>query len=232
MSTAKNNMPDNDSIHDFAVSEYIERLIVRRLDGELTDEESLALDRELLRCPQARAMFDAYSRNDALAGAAIRSAASHGEASVSAAIESDSIARGGRRESEFEPLRFDRRTARAHRWMWAASAVAACLALFMFWHTPAMRTDGGASIADRNPPHAPIRKNHAPIPWVGVPGGDVGVFNAADIAPRPVNRQTDRNYYFVPNKSDGRIYLLSVDRIREMEQPKTAVNDSRQWDPI
>jgi len=235
MSSA-NDIPDdilNDDATDSgaAVSASIERMIVRKLDGELTGEASVALDRELLRCPQARAMFEAYSRNDALAGPVIRSAANCAEAPITAAFETEYSARGGRHE--FESIRFDRHgTARRHRWMWAASAVAACLAMAMFWHTPAERAGNGAGIVDGDTARDPVRKSHAPIPRVGVPGGEVGVFNAADIAPHPVNRQTDRNYYFVPNTRDGRIYLFSVDRIRETEQPKIIGAESRRWDPI
>lgn len=44
-----------------------ERLITRRLDDELTEEQSLALDRELLRDPELRQTFEQQQRIDLLA---------------------------------------------------------------------------------------------------------------------------------------------------------------------
>ena len=54
------------------VNERIERLICRRLDGELTREERLELDRALARDPAARALLNDYARNDALVAGALR----------------------------------------------------------------------------------------------------------------------------------------------------------------
>ncbi len=56
------------------VDERIERLIVRRLDGELTDDESLELDRELLRSPQARQLLGEYQEIDGAAADALTTA--------------------------------------------------------------------------------------------------------------------------------------------------------------
>ncbi len=52
------------------VSEHVERLIVRRLDGDLTAEEAHQLNCELVRNPQARRMLEAYEKVDVLAMAA------------------------------------------------------------------------------------------------------------------------------------------------------------------
>lgn len=53
------------------VSENIERAIVRSLDGMLSDEQQLELDRELIRNPEARRMMDEYRCADELAAAAL-----------------------------------------------------------------------------------------------------------------------------------------------------------------
>jgi len=53
------------------VSDNIERLIVRRLDGALTEDEGLQLDRELLRNPDARQLLEDYARVDAVASSAL-----------------------------------------------------------------------------------------------------------------------------------------------------------------
>jgi len=48
------------------IDERTEQLITRRLDGELADGESLELDRELIRSPEARRAFEDAQRIDAL----------------------------------------------------------------------------------------------------------------------------------------------------------------------
>ena len=53
------------------IDPQIERLIVRRLDGELTPDEQLELDRVLLKDPAARDLLEAYGRIDRDAGDAL-----------------------------------------------------------------------------------------------------------------------------------------------------------------
>ena len=45
--------------------ERTERLITRKLDGELTEAESLELDKALVRSPEARSLLEDYERTDA-----------------------------------------------------------------------------------------------------------------------------------------------------------------------
>ena len=49
------------------IDERTERLITRRLDGELTEDESLDLDKRLIRSPEARQAFEESQRIDMLA---------------------------------------------------------------------------------------------------------------------------------------------------------------------
>lgn len=49
-----------------------EQLITRRLDGEITEEESLELDKRLIRSPEARAHMEEQARIDMLAGEVVR----------------------------------------------------------------------------------------------------------------------------------------------------------------
>lgn len=51
----------------------IQRLINRRLDGELNGDESLELDKTLIRSPEVRRELDELQRIDRLAGDAVRS---------------------------------------------------------------------------------------------------------------------------------------------------------------
>ncbi len=56
------------------IDERTEILINRRLDGALSDEEALELDKLLIRNPQARVMLEACQRQDALASSLLRTA--------------------------------------------------------------------------------------------------------------------------------------------------------------
>jgi len=56
------------------IDEGTERLINRRLDGELGESESLELDKLLIRSPQVRALAEEYERNGAAAAEALRAA--------------------------------------------------------------------------------------------------------------------------------------------------------------
>jgi anti-sigma factor RsiW len=49
-----------------------EQLITRRLDGEITEQESLELDKRLIRSPEARAYMEELDRIDSLAGTTLR----------------------------------------------------------------------------------------------------------------------------------------------------------------
>jgi anti-sigma factor RsiW len=50
--------------------DILERRIVRSLDGELSEDEQLELDRELIRNPAARCLFEEYRAVDAAAASA------------------------------------------------------------------------------------------------------------------------------------------------------------------
>jgi anti-sigma factor RsiW len=54
------------------LDERTERLINRRLDGEITGQESLELDKLLIRNPEARAYLEDLQRQDVLAGRVLR----------------------------------------------------------------------------------------------------------------------------------------------------------------
>jgi len=62
-----------------SINEQVERLIVRSLDGELTDDEQLALDRELIRDPDARILMDEYRNVDSACASAMSSWLDAGE---------------------------------------------------------------------------------------------------------------------------------------------------------
>jgi len=53
------------------IDERTEQLINRRLDGELTSDEQLELNKRLIRSPEARALIEDYQKMDALAHATL-----------------------------------------------------------------------------------------------------------------------------------------------------------------
>lgn len=56
----------------FPPSERIERLMCRRLDGEISADETAELDHALHTDPAVKALFEEYARNDELAAEALR----------------------------------------------------------------------------------------------------------------------------------------------------------------
>lgn len=53
------------------IDEQLERMISMAIDGELSDDEQLQLDRELMRNPAARRLMETYQANEAAADAAL-----------------------------------------------------------------------------------------------------------------------------------------------------------------
>jgi hypothetical protein len=58
------------------IDEQFELLISRQLDGELSPEEELELNKQLIKSPAARELMEEYERNDHLAKMALRAALS------------------------------------------------------------------------------------------------------------------------------------------------------------
>jgi anti-sigma factor RsiW len=69
------------------IDERTETLITRRLDGELSAEQSLELDKLLIRSPEARALLEESERIDRLAATALRGALAHEPAPPASVIE-------------------------------------------------------------------------------------------------------------------------------------------------
>lgn len=63
-------------------TEQLERLITRKLDGEITDVESRILDRELIENADARRLFDDYRSLDLSAHAAVQTFCEPARASI------------------------------------------------------------------------------------------------------------------------------------------------------
>lgn len=182
----------------------IERLITRRLDGALSAEEGIELDRALLRDPELHRVFETSARIDAIAGEALGAAV------------------GGADEPGFDPMaltatsvqaRDDRRPRYRRMWWWLPGAVAAAMIAVAVLRPnvqPApsglAKLDGGAPVAV--PP--PVARNR-PTP------GTVRQASARSDTPR-IRRDTARELFGMQG-SDGRIYLFEVDHTWTVKRP-------------
>ena len=174
----------------------IERLIVSRLDGALSEDEGLTLDRELIRNPEARSLLDDYKRIDELAASALKRALG----------------------SEQEPLDFQALPSRkqsparrpSHRGWWLASGAvaAALLALAVVRISPTPSTDRS------------ITENRPIPPALTTPAmrEQPGVMRNASMTPT-IRRSTGRKIFGVIG-DDGNIYWIEVDRTRTFRRPK------------
>jgi hypothetical protein len=189
------------------VDKDIEKLIVRGLDSELSEDEQLALDRELIRNPEARRLMDEYRRID----------------EVTAAVLHDAL--GGNRM----PLDPDTLPSRAgsppirryHRgwWLVPGAVAAALLAVVVGLRPPQVRF----------PVTAPFS---SPVPYVRGPGsvqtppiitsrsGPREFMRTVGNHPMPrVKRSTGRDVFGVMGE-DGNIYWIEVDRVWTLRQAR------------
>ena len=183
------------------VDKDIERLVVRQLDGELTENEQLELNRELIRNPEARRLMEEYTRIDGLAVAALDEA-----------LGDDSLS--------FDPAALPSRgqpvTARRyHRGWWLVpGAIAAALLAIVVAQFP------GASTSDQPMAgHRPVQPGQVmPVPYDGPPRKDIMQNTGFGPVGRTIRRNTGREVIGVIG-DDGNIYWIEIDRIRTIKQP-------------
>jgi len=181
-----------------------ERLIVRRLDGEISADESLELSRELLRNPDLRRMAEEYEQADALAATALRSS-----------VAGDDI------DSYRERIQPARTAApgywRPHRgWLLIPGAIAA--ALLALW---VPRPDWQAGTGERG-----IAQHSTLDPEWQVPRPGIERSNPVDSSlMRTVGTTTKRDRgreLLGVIADDGNIYWIEVDRKRTLRVPSGA----------
>ena len=174
-----------------------ERMIVRRLDGELGEEESLELDRAILREPEVRRMWESYRRIDELAAASLEGA----------------LVRGAGRY-DMARLTDERRVARRwthHRgWLLVPGAIAAAL-LALVVPKPEF-LDRGRTPSTPTERLAASSANVGSLPRVS--DRTDGLMHNAGMT----KRATGRDVLGVVG-DDGNLYLLEVDRSRTVRMP-------------
>lgn len=178
-----------------SVDEQTERLIIRKLDGELSLVEEHELNKVLIRSPEARTLLETYSEQDRLMGELVS------EEVGSCAPPDLALVTAGA-----GPL-----SPRRHAKSWAASSAAglmvACLALFAVLWRPAMLPVGpngeeGAHVAGPPSLSLPVR------------GGDRFQRLPEYLElPQTEKQELDRQFIGVYDEKTGQLYILEVRRV-------------------
>ena len=176
--------------------EQIERLIVRKLDGELSLEEEHELNKVLIRSPEAHQLLDEYARQDELVASMMK-------AEIGSAAPPDlSVVTAGA-----APL------TQPHRYRsWTATSIGgllvACLALFAVLMEPAMRNnlpsaENGTKLGGISLPVLPVSQTR---------GDRFEVLPAHMEFPQTDEDSMDRQFIVVHNKEPGQYYVLELRR--------------------
>jgi anti-sigma factor RsiW len=175
------------------IDERLELLITRKLDGELSSDESLELNRELIRNPHARAMFQDSARIDAESRTALQNAALASTPAAPDGIHTRDIAGWSRRT--------------AGRWLahGAATAIAAgiSLAVLLGLRGPGLVETGRQAIPTGPPPSGSMAQQAV---W---PSGHAAPINGR----RTGADQLDREVIGVFDEQSGSLYLLELDQL-------------------
>jgi anti-sigma factor RsiW len=184
------------------VDEKLERLISRHLDGELTPDEELELNRAIIRDPQAHQVLEDYKRIDSLSGAVLDHALT-----APCDFDVDALAPAA------VPLP---KKAHSPVWWLIPSAIAAAFVVMILTQNPSP----SGTVADGSRPAA-IQENPGtllPSPSTAEFGGSPVQQVSTGAAPmRRVRYDTVRDLTGVIG-DDGRIYWFEVDRTRKVKR--------------
>ncbi len=184
------------------VDEHLERLINRSLDHDLTEDEQLELNRELIRNPAAHRLFEEYASIDEGASSALKQALEDEQAPTQT---SPVLVTKNKRE----PLR-------PRGWWLVPGAIAAALLAMVVPYPKTSRTErSGAPTAVLAPPTPSIS------PWAGT----MNVLHPARTTP-VLHRNTGTDVIGVVG-DDGNLYWIEVERTRTIKlPPKAGLHDS------
>ncbi|MHC4091377.1 MAG: hypothetical protein ACYSVY_14075 [Planctomycetota bacterium] len=176
--------------------ERIERLITRRLDGELTAEERLELDRELLRSPETRRRLEEHERIDTAAAAALAAVVDAGADTTPTCVPAVGRRRGYSRS-----------------WWALPAAAAAAVALIAILVPP--RT--GEREMAISPPEEAQSGTIASPERVAERRVEPGVLQAT-YGPDRLDRAVDQDSLYIVG-DDGRVYIIDRQRVRTARKP-------------
>jgi len=181
------------------VNEQLERLIVRSLDGALSEDDELALNRELIRNPEARRLMTAYRAVDEWSIAALENVA----AGTPPSFDALAWTRAG---SSGQP------TGRGRRWFWLAPGAIAAALLAMV-----VSRSGPTNVQP-----VPLTRTQSAQTFRGVPGspfmdGQEDLMRTVRSTPA-IHRNTGRDIIGVVG-DDGNLYWIEVERTRTVTLP-------------
>ena len=182
-----------------AVNERTELLINRRLDGRITPDESLELDKALIRTPAARDLLADYERIDAAAAAGLRAAIGFGGTTALA--------------TRFENAAPPR--SRATPWRSLAGLAAGFVLAVTLAGLPARLTRPEAASSIR--PDVNLAQPEAPRAGFRPVAVQTGPHGA-----RTQLNSLDREVIGVFDERSGSVYLLEIDRSRSQVVPVRA----------
>ncbi len=193
----------------------IERLIVRKLDGELSPEQSLELDRELLRNPDARQLFEDYKKIDALATNAL------GEAydSITPQFEMNSL-----------PLQADTHfgsSKKRYGWLIVGAVAAAILALIIPVPSLQINQSNSPQVVNKSNTTTPLPMGDM-RPVMTQPSSQDGMMNYVDWRQPRIQRDNGREIIGVRG-DDGNLYWIEVNRVRTIRKPRQRMVPAKEW---
>jgi anti-sigma factor RsiW len=188
-----------------SVDKDIEKLMVRSLDGELSEDEQLRLNRELIRTPESRRLMEEYRRIDESAGAALNSTL-------------------GTERTQLDPADLPSLVQAQHStglnrgwWLVPGAIAAALLAVFVAQFPGPAASDTDMAQMDR------ANANHVVPPGPQAQQADGLMRN---VGTNRVRRNTGREIIGVMGE-DGNIYWIEVDRIQTIKLRPGSQGSSR-----
>ena len=181
------------------VNEHLERLMVRSLDGALSEDDELALNRELIRNPEAHRLMAAYRTVDELSTAALNEVTA-GETPV---FDAKTWPRAGS----------SKRLARQRRtWIWLAPGAIAAALLAMVVPRPVPTSVQHPLIV--RAPSVPTFNGEMGSPFTD---GRQDLMHSVRSTPA-IHRNTGREIIGVVG-DDGNLYWIEVERTRTVTLP-------------
>ncbi len=178
----------------------IEELILLSLDGRLSDQEQLELDREVVRNPEVHGLLDSYRKLDGLAAGALQSAVPQRDASLEPEKWIDGVDQ--------------RAPGMPHRTWWLATGAIAAAVLALVLNYATLPPVGPDQYVSRN-------SNSAGTMFSGSVGTEDRARPMRTVSTGPqqrIKRDVARDYYGIEG-DDGRIYWIEVDRTRTIKKP-------------
>ena len=194
-------------------NERIENLINRKLDGELTEEDRLELDRALIKSPEHRAMLELSERIDLMCAETIAEGVSANENDAAGVLEMGA--------SRLLPTSSRGGASRRRSWWWAMpAALAACVGWLAFSAILSPQPAGdGLQLVGSGPVSGAGELTPTSSSVRAMDGnGMSGAIRQASTRGRTLDRRRDTQLLGVMG-DDGRIYLIEVTRTQAYSRP-------------